>query len=172
MSQEPRQWIIVDNCEDPCMAFSMMEDAPVCSFERIQVIEYSALQAEKDEANKLWQQATKQSAEILDLKDQLRAECEKVATLESKIHELIKVGQTMNRRIHDDFAKLEAIEALGEEMAAALKYYSPLGKWAEFISGGNVFDEQDGDPIMAFNSEGPDPELPAIKALKKWEGRK
>lgn len=43
-----------------------------------------------------------------------------------------------------------ALSERARELSEALAFYADPKDWAEFTSDGNIFDEQDGDPCMAF----------------------
>lgn len=82
--------------------------------------------------------------------------------------ELIEHGNILRAEIFDH-AKTEELLSVAKE---ALQFYADPKKWAEFISGGNVFDEQEGDFVEAFNGDnGPDEGSVAREALAKLEGK-
>lgn len=62
--------------------------------------------------------------------------------------------------------RIEKAEEIIAEKDEALKIYADGKHWAEFIStDGNIFDEQDGDPVYAFSEGNGQPSSAARKAL-------
>lgn len=53
-----------------------------------------------------------------------------------------------------------------ERLLSAVEFYADEDDWALFFSGGNIFDEQDGDPVMAFGKGEDSPWSSAKQALE------
>ena len=68
-------------------------------------------------------------------------------------------------------AKLQSTQSKLDEALECLEFYADPEKWAEFIStDGSIFDEVDGDFMVAFNSD--DSGLKARTTLQKLRGVK
>lgn len=73
----------------------------------------------------------------------------------------VAVGFAQDKRKEIDAALVRIVEAL--------KFYGESRRWVEIISSGNIFDEQEGDFVDAFDRNQDEPYLLAQNALKDLE---
>lgn len=122
--------------------YGTREELPI-----IHVIEYSAYRQLQNDLKMALEIGVEMQREVnkkLSVEnEQLKAECER-----------LKESDAINTRALRDLyeSKITALTAANNDFREALEFYADKDKWSDFISDGNIFDEQDGDFLEAFNA--------------------